>query len=128
MCPEQAQEAILIMKLLRVICVSLIALSSFGQSAKNYQVGVIVGVKPHTATADETSGVSRYDVSLKVGGTVYVVLYTPPLGVGTVKYAEGRSLLVAVGEKTISYNDLLGQAYEFPIISRKPAADTAPQK
>lgn len=128
MCPEQAQEGGLIMKLLRAICVSLIALSSFGQSAQNYQVAVIVGVKPHPAKADETSDVSRYDVSLKVGETVYVVLYTPPLGVGTVKYAEGRNLLVVVGEKTISYNDLLGQTFEYPIISRKPAADTAPQK
>ena len=128
MCPDQAQEAVLMIKLLRVICVSLIALTSFGQGAQNYQVAVIVGVKPHIATADETSGAPRYDVSLKVGGTVYVVLYTTPLGVETVKYAAGRNLLVVVGEKTISYNDLLGQAFEYPIISHKPAADIAQKK
>lgn len=116
------------MKLLRLICVSLMVLPSFGQPARNYQVAVIVGVKPHQATADDASGVTRYDVSLKVGGTVYVVLYTPPLGVSTVKYAEGRNLLVVVGEKTISYNDLLGQSFEVPVISRQPGVDTGPPK
>ena len=65
------------------------------------------------------------DVSLEIGDTIYVVLYTPQLGIGTVKYAKGRNLLVVVGEKTISYNDLLGQSFEVPIISRKPATDTA---
>jgi hypothetical protein len=113
-------------KLLRVICISLIALASYGQSAQHYQVAVIAGVKPHQAAADDTSGITRYDVSLKVGDTLYVVLYTPPLGITTVKYAEGINILVVVGDKTISYNDLLGQTFEVPIISRKPTADAAP--
>ncbi|MBV8672653.1 MAG: hypothetical protein JOZ33_04395 [Acidobacteriaceae bacterium] len=116
------------MKLARVICVSLIVLSSFGQSAQNYQVAAIVGVKPHQAKTDEASDVTRYEVSLKVAGTTYVVLYTPPLGVSTVKYATGHNLLVLVGDKTISYNDLLGQSFEVPIISRSPASDTAVSK
>ena len=116
------------MKLVRIVCISLVVLSSYGQPAQNYQVAVIVGVKPHQAKTDESSDVTRYDVSLKIAGTVYVVLYTPPLGVGTVKYAEGRNILVLVGEKTISYNDLLGQSFEVPIISRSPAADTVAPK
>lgn len=116
------------MKLLRIACLSLMVLPSFAQPAQNYQVAVIVGVKPHPAAADDPSGVTRYDVSLKVAGTVYVVVYMPPFDVGTVKYAEGRNLLVLVGEKTISYNDLLGQSFEVPIISRNPAADSAPPK
>jgi hypothetical protein len=116
------------MKLLRAICISLFVVSSFGQTAPQYQVAVIVGVKPHRAAADDASAVAKYEVSLKVADTVYVVLYTPPLGVSTVKYAEGRNLLVVVGEKTISYNDLLGQTFEVPIISHKPAADAAQPK
>lgn len=116
------------MKLVRIICISLMVLSSFGQPAQKYQVGVIVGVKPHQPKADDASGVTRYEVSLKVAGTVYVVLYTPQFDVGTVKYAEGRNLLVLVGERTISYNDLLGQSFDVPIISRSPADDTAPPK
>jgi hypothetical protein len=116
------------MKLLRLLCIYLMVVSSFGQSTPHYQVAVIVGVKPHQTAADKDSSPTKYDVSLKIGDTIYVVLYTPPLGVGTVKYAEGRNLLVAVGEKTISYNDLLGQSFEVPIISRKPAPDSAQPK
>lgn len=115
-------------KLLRILCISLVVLSSFAQPAQNYQVAVIVGVKPHQPKADDVSTVTRYEVSLKVAGTVYVVLYTPPFDVSTVKYAEGRNLLVLVGEKTISYNDLLGQSFEVPIISSHPASDTASPK
>jgi len=100
--------------------------SSFGQSTAHYQVAVIVDVKPHQIAADKDS--PKYDVSLKIDGTVYVVLYTPPLGMATVKFARGRNLLVVVGEKTISYNDILGQSFEVPIISRRPATDTAQPK
>jgi hypothetical protein len=61
-------------------------------------------------------------VAVKVGGTIYVVLYTPPLGEETVKYSAGRDLLVLVGKRTIRYNDILGQSFEVPIESQKPAA------
>lgn len=99
--------------------------SSFGQAATEYQVAVIVGVKPHPARPDNASSPNRYEVSLKFGDTIYEVLYTPQFGIRTIKYAERRNLLVVVGEKTISYNDLLGQSFEVPIIRRKPAADAA---
>jgi hypothetical protein len=55
--------------------------------------------------------------------TIYVVLYTPPLGMNTVRYAGGRDILVLVGKKTITYNDLLGQSYEVPILNRRQAAE-----
>jgi hypothetical protein len=61
-----------------------------------------------------------------VGNTIYVVLYTPPLGEETVKYSAGRDLLV--GKRTIRYNDILGQSFEVPIESQKPAAKPAPSK
>jgi hypothetical protein len=63
-----------------------------------------------------------------VGDTVYVVLYTDSLGTNTVKYAAGRELLVLVGEKTIRYNNILGQSLEVPIVSRKGATDGKPSK
>jgi hypothetical protein len=116
------------MKLLRLLSIFLVVASSFGQPTQHYQVAVIVGVKPHQTTADNASDPAKYDVSLQVGDTTYVVLYTPQLGVGTVKYAEGRNLLVLVGEKTISYNDLLGQSFEVPIISRKATTDATQPK
>ena len=106
-----------------VFCISLTMFSAFGQSPSKYQVGTIIEVKTHQT--DEKVGASdsaSYDVSVKVGDTIYVVLYTPPLREETVKYATGRDLLVLVGKHTIRYNDILGQSFEVPIESQKPAA------
>jgi hypothetical protein len=109
-------------KLTIVFCISLKMVSAFGQSASRYQVGTITEVKTHQTAGSGASNTTSYDVSLKVGDTIYVVLYTPPLGQETVKYAAGRELLVLVGRGTIRYNDILGQSFEVPIESQKPAA------
>jgi len=116
------------LKAMSVILVCLSTLSALGQSASKYQVGTITAVKPHQSAGDARSDAISYDVSLRVGDTVYVVLYTPPLGMNTVNYAAGREVLVLVGKKTITYNDLLGQSFEVPIVSRKPASDTKQSK
>jgi hypothetical protein len=42
--------------------------------------------------------VTNYDVSVKVGDKLYVVLYTPRLGELPAKYATGREPLVLVGK------------------------------
>jgi hypothetical protein len=102
--------------------------SAFGQSTSTYQVGTITDVKTHKEAAGGTTDAARYDVSVKVGDTIYVVLYTPPPGVETVKYAAGRELLVLVGKRTIRYNDILGQSFEVPIESQKTAAKPKPAK
>ena len=109
-------------KLTIVFCISLTMVSAFGQSASRYQVGTITEVKTHQTAGSGASNTTSYDVSLKVGDTIYMVLYTPPLGQETVKYAAGRELLVLVGKGTIRYNDILGQSFEVPIESQKPAA------
>jgi hypothetical protein len=102
--------------------------SAFGQSASKYQVGTIIDVKTHQDAGGGATDVASYDVSVKVGDTIYVVLYTPPLGEETVKYAAGRDLLVLVGKRTIRYNDILGQSFEVPIESQKSAAKPKPAK
>ena len=104
-----------------VFCIFLTMFSAFSQSTSKYQVGTITEVKTHQDAGGATVAAS-YDVSVKVGDTIYVVLYTPPLGEQTVKYAAGRELLVLVGKSTIRYNDILGQSFEVPIESQKPAA------
>jgi hypothetical protein len=53
------------------------------------------------------------------------VLVTPPQGTSTVKYAAGRQVLILVGNKTITYNDLLGRSFDFPILSRTKIATSA---
>ena len=111
--------------MLRLVGLFLIFLTmfpAFGQSTSKYQVGTITEVKAHQAAGSGVSDVANYDVSIKVGDTIYVVLYTPALGEDTVKYVTGRDLLVLVGKNKITYNDILGRSYEVPIESQKPAA------
>jgi len=111
------------LKSLGIFCICLTALQAFSQSASKYQVGTVTEVKIHES-ADKVgaSDAASYDVSVKVGNTIYVVLYTPPLREVSVKYAAGRDVLVLVGKSTIRYNDLLGRSYEAPIESQRPAA------
>jgi len=91
-------------------------------------VGTIIEVKTHQDAAVGAADSASYDVSIKVGDSIYVVLYTPPLGEKTVKYAAGRELLVLVGKRTIRYNDILGQSFEVPIERQKTAAEPKPAK
>jgi len=109
------------LRLAIVFCISLTMFSAFGQSTSKYQVGTILEVKTHQGAGNAAA--ASYDVSVKVGETIYVVLYTPPLGEETVKYAAGRELLVLVGKRTIRYNDILGQSFEVPIESQKICRD-----
>ena len=107
------------LRLAVVFCICLTTFPAFCQSKSKYQVGTITEVKTHPASEGGASGTASYDVSVKVGNTVYVVLYTSPLGQDTVKYTAGRDLLVLVGKDTISYNDILGRSFELPIESQE---------
>jgi len=109
-------------RLLWVIGICLAAFPAVSQSKSKYQVATITEVRPHQAAGDGASSAASYDVSVKVGDTIYVALYTPPSGENTVKYTAGRDLLVLVGKKTITYNDILGRSFEVPIESQRPAA------
>jgi len=101
---------------------------AFGQSTSKYQVGTIIEAKVHKTAEGGVSHAASYDVSVKVGDTIYVVLYTPPLGQETVKYAAGCDLLVLVGKRTIRYNDILGQSFDVPIESQGPAVNPTQSK
>ena len=108
-----------------VICFCLLSLSALCEQRPKYEVATILEVKPHQTTA-ETSNVASYEISTKVGDTIYIVLYTDSLGTSTVKYAAGRELLVHLEKTTVTYNDILGQSHTLPIISQKQA--TVPKK
>lgn len=108
------------------LCLSTVI--AFAQQRSNYQIATIVTVTPHNSASSTSNDAASYDVSLRVNGEVYVVLYKPPVNVGTVQYSAGREVLVMVGPKTITYHDLLGQAYEAPIVSRHPADMAAQPK
>ena len=110
-------------RLIAVIGLCLLTIPAFCQSTSKYQVAIITEVKPRLATGNGTSDPTSYDVSVKVGDTIYVVLYTQPLGEIPAKNEKGHELLVLVGKNTITYNDILGRSLQVPIVSQRPVAE-----
>ncbi len=109
-------------RLIVVVTLCFLTLAAFGESTSKYQVGMITDVRA-CQVAGDGADLASYDVSVKVGDTIYVVLYTQPLGELPAKYATGHELLVLVGKNTITYNDILGRSLQVPIESQKPAAE-----
>ena len=107
-----------------LICTCLCAVFALPQSAAEtkYRIATVLAVAPHDSNDNVNSSAPTYDVSVRVGNTVYVVLYTPPLGMQNAKYAAGAEVVVLVGEKTITYNDISGNSIEVPILRRKTIA------
>ena len=104
-----------------VILACLTALQAISTASSNrWQVALITKVQAHDISKKSPDSADRYDVSLKVGDTEYIVLYTPLHGLSVVQYRAGVELLVLVGPTTVKFNDSLGNTVEAPIISRKP--------
>src|SRR5271166_2344600 len=110
-------------RLMVVVTLCVLALAALGQSTSKYQIAIITEVKARQVAGDHASDPTSYDVSVKVGDTIYVVLYTPPLGEIPAKYATGHELLVLVGKNTITYNDILGRSLQVPIESQRAVAE-----
>jgi len=110
-------------RLIGVIALCLLSFPALSQSTSKYQVAIITEVKAREVAGDSASDTTSYDVSVKVGDTIYLVLYTPPLGELPPKYATGRELLVLVGKNTITYNDMLGRSLQVTIESQRPATE-----
>lgn len=115
-------------KLIPAFALCLLALPAVCQSASKWQVARITEVKPHPAAGEDVSDPVTYDVSVKVGDTIYLVRYSTPQGEIPPKYAAGRELLVLVGKTTITYNDMLGRSFQVPIESQKTASEPKPSK
>ena len=98
----------------------VLGLTQAPDTSSSYQPATITDVKPHSNTEAPDPSQMVYEVSVKVNGTTYVILTTPPPGEWTLLHVVGRELLVQVGEKTITWNDILGRSHEVPIISRSP--------
>jgi hypothetical protein len=103
---------------LGVILLGVPFLAALGQSSSStYQPGTIMAVMTHKSPAQHDQHVSQYDVSVKVGKMIYVVLYTPPNGANVVSYTAGDELLVRVGIDTLAFNSPAGKV-ETPILRR----------
>jgi hypothetical protein len=102
-----------------LICVSsLLALEQTPSSS--YQPGTITAVTTHqNAPGDSGDDVVRYDVSVKIGNVLYVVLYTPLHGAHSVEYSAGIEMLFSVGTDTITFNSKLSGTTELPILRRE---------
>ena len=108
-------------KLFVGILIFFLPVLAFGQSSpasSTYQPATIIEVRPHQSPGASNSDDALYEVSAVVGRTVYVVLTPSPSPSGAIRYAVGREVLVHVGDNTITWNDILGQSHEVPIISR----------
>ena len=110
-------------RLIAIIALCFVAFPVLCESTSKWQVATITEVKPREASGDKASDPTRYDVSVKVGDTIYVVLYTQPVGEPPAKYATGREMLVLVGKNEITYNDMLGRSLQVPIESQRPATE-----
>jgi hypothetical protein len=104
---------------LLLLCIS--SLAAVGQtSAPKYQRGTIMAVSAHqNAPSEPASDVARYDVSVKIGNTLYVVLYTPHNGANAVEYSAGIDMLFSVGENALTFNSKLSGTTEAPILRRE---------
>ena len=106
-----------------LLCVS--ALSVVGQTpAPKCQRGTITAVRPHQNARSETaSDVARYYVSVKIGNTVYMVLYTPRNGANGVEYSSGIDMPFSVGDNALTFNSKLSGTTEAPILRREVLPD-----
>jgi len=116
----------------RSIFVFLCALATLAQSPPSkYQVGTITEVRAHQAAQTDPNGTqsspAQYDVSIRVGNTIYVVLYTPADRTNSVEYHVGLDLPVLVADKTITFSNMLGDSVEVPIL-RHQAVQAQPSR
>src|SRR5262245_27498396 len=100
---------------------AVVASAAAQSNSSKYQPGTIMAIKDHADSTGSNDSTKRYDISIRVGVTIYVVLYTPPPGTYGVQYSAGQELLVSVGSNEITYNDLLGKSRKVPILSRSTA-------
>ncbi len=107
----------------------LVALPLWAQAApEKWTVGTVMAIKPHVAPASDSKTADSppsFEVTVRVGRTDYVVLYTEVPGAPAVEYAVGRDAPVLIGRKTLSFRDKLGRKVDLPILSRTPAGAPA---
>ncbi len=108
------------LKNVAIVLLLLFPLLAIAELESQYEVATITSVKPH----DGSSAAPTYDVTLRTKNLQLVVLATPRAGNDTVKYVSGRQVLIKVGEKTVTYHDLLGQEFVVPVLSRTKLATT----
>ena len=104
---------------LGVMLVCMTVLYALGQAASpKYEPGTITAVAEHRNSEQHDADIRRYDVSIKVGNTIFMVLFTPPNGSNAVSYALGDEFLVLVGPTTLTFNNASVKTV-MPILNRE---------
>jgi hypothetical protein len=108
-------------RLLLAVLICPASISALAQTpAPNYQRGTITAATAHQNGPGESGrDVARYDVSVKIGNTVYVVLFTPPNGSNSVEYSTGIDMLFLVGNDTLTFDSMVSGKTEMPILRRE---------
>ena len=107
------------------LCLPILVLAQTSAApSSQYQPATIIAVNPHPSAGNSNPDDVLYEVSVKVNRTLYVVVTKSPPPSGIIQYAVGREVLVRVGDDTITWNDILGQSHDVPIISRSPFTGT----
>ena len=103
-------------RLLSILILSVATASFCQTSSPKPQHATISAVTLHKNAPDDS--VLKYDVSLKIGNSMYVVLFTPPSGSKGVEYAVGQDVVALVGPDTITVTRF-GHTSESQILSRE---------
>ena len=111
-------------RILSVILACTAVLLPGQTTSDGYQSALILEVKDHQEQAQNKTGdpsLKRYDVTIQVKDTVYVMLCAPGPGTTGFQGMAGLTFLVLVKTRTITYNDILGRSRTCPIVSQRPA-------
>jgi hypothetical protein len=111
---------------IRLTCVMVMVmcfavLRSSAQDNKPWMAGTIVEVKTHQPAPEKEVGGKQYDISVKVGKMIYVILYTEENDRAEPEYFVGMARTVMIEGDTLNFNDMLGNVHPMHILSRKEA-------
>lgn len=102
------------------VCLCLAALASSGEK-KVWQAGTILSVKDHQPQDEDGDRPKKYDISVKVGKKIYVVLYAPEKELPGPEFYVGMARTVLVEGDVLKFNDLQGNTHTLRILSSKDA-------
>ena len=108
-----------------IIFLPALMLAQPSSTSQTYQPATIIAVNPHTPAGNSIASDALYDVSVRVNRTLYVVVTASPSPSGSIRYSVGREVLVRVSDETITWNDIMGESHEVPIISKTPIPDSS---
>jgi uncharacterized secreted protein with C-terminal beta-propeller domain len=107
--------------LVAFLAISLLFGYAQNTTAPQWQSGTIIAVAPHTPPSEDPE-LKDYDVTVRVGPTVYVALYSAPAGTNMAAYRVGANLLVMPEADAITFKDVMGADHRVPILRSEAAA------